>query len=482
MTEIAVQMVAVEELTPNPYNKRRAVSEARMKELADSVGVHGVLSPLIVRPHESGLEIVAGERRWKAARRAGLEAVPAIVRQLSDTEAREVCILENLQREDLNMIEEAESFQDLVGLGMAVHEIARKLGKEENFVYTRMNLLELDCDAREALIEGNITKNTALALLRMDEEYRAPALDRVAPERANGRAMPEAEALEVLREEFLEPAKRRRRWRELQRQVETEHPDARWLDYDEALEAAGWESGLAFASRAPEPALLDPEWRASHSGEVPTWGELAGRYGGTVQIGVRSGDGLEVALMVDSEPLISADRAAAVSEGRRSMFGPEPGERDEAQSEDEHREEQLRVQEARRRWAQQREACEAEVRALQESIMGGELPATRERALAAWCVEWLTEHFAGCFECLPGGPDAGPERVEWAAGRAGQDVARRGEEGGIAALGRLLAADLVGSMAEWHLEQEAVSDLQEWCVRLRLPRRLYPTLMGHHGD
>jgi ParB family chromosome partitioning protein len=164
--------VPIEEIAPNPAQPRRAFDEASLAELAESIRSKGVLSPLIVRPAPAGparYEIVAGERRWRAAQLAQLHALPVIVRELDDREVLEVAIVENIQRADLNPVEEARGYRQLIeAFGHTQEQLARVLGKSRSHIANQMRLLALPDEVLAMLAEGRLSAGHARALLTTD--------------------------------------------------------------------------------------------------------------------------------------------------------------------------------------------------------------------------------------------------------------------------------------------------------------------------
>ena len=165
----AVREVAIELIRPGAFQPRRHFSEDELAALAQSVREKGVLQPLLVRPIEgeaAAFELIAGERRWRAAQRAGLHQVPVVVRALSDVEALEVALIENLQREDLTVLEEAHAYRRLVDeFGRTQANIAEALGKSRSHVANMLRLLGLPEIVRRRLEEGALTAGHARALL-----------------------------------------------------------------------------------------------------------------------------------------------------------------------------------------------------------------------------------------------------------------------------------------------------------------------------
>lgn len=159
--------VRLSEIEPNRSQPRKNFDETAISALAESIRVHGILQPLLVRPLAfGGYQIVAGERRWRAARMLGLDEVPVIVRDFSDLETAQIALIENLQREDLNPVEEALGFQKLQDdFGMKQDEISKTVGRSRSAVANSLRLLKLPEEVKELLIDGSITAGHARALL-----------------------------------------------------------------------------------------------------------------------------------------------------------------------------------------------------------------------------------------------------------------------------------------------------------------------------
>lgn len=169
---VSTDTLAVNDIIPNKEQPRKTFDEAALQELADSIKQHGVLQPLLVRPLTTGgYQLVAGERRWRASRLAELKEVPVIIKELSDTEAMEIAIIENLQREDLNPIEEAEGLQALIDkCGFTQEEVATSVGKSRPAITNALRLLRLPGEVRQMTKDGNISAGHARALLAFDNE------------------------------------------------------------------------------------------------------------------------------------------------------------------------------------------------------------------------------------------------------------------------------------------------------------------------
>ena len=169
---VATNTLPISEIIPNKEQPRKTFDETALSELAESIKQHGVLQPLLVRPlTDGGYQLVAGERRWRASRMAGLREVPVVVKELTDTETMEIAIIENLQREDLNPIEEAEGLQALIDkCGFTQEEIAASVGKSRPAIANSLRLLRLPENVRDMTRNGSISAGHARALLALDSE------------------------------------------------------------------------------------------------------------------------------------------------------------------------------------------------------------------------------------------------------------------------------------------------------------------------
>ena len=199
--------IPLRDIHPNVLQPRKRFDEAGLAELAASIREKGVLQPIVVRRRSSGYEIVLGERRWRAAEAAGLESIPALVRDTSDREALEVALVENIQREDLNPIELATAYRGLIEVnGLGQEDLARRLGKDRATVANTLRLLSLPEDIQANLVDGSLSMGHARALLAAPSPARQRALrDRILQE---GLSVREVERL--AREERRTPPRARR--------------------------------------------------------------------------------------------------------------------------------------------------------------------------------------------------------------------------------------------------------------------------------
>ncbi len=161
--------VRIEEIATGSLQPRRSMNDAKLNELAASIKTHGVLLPILLRREGGRLEVVAGERRLRAARIAGLDSVPALVKELSSSQALEVALVENLQREDLNPIEQAEAYLRLQDeFGLTQEEVARRVGRDRSSVANALRLLKLPNQVQADLVEGVLSEGHARALLGLE--------------------------------------------------------------------------------------------------------------------------------------------------------------------------------------------------------------------------------------------------------------------------------------------------------------------------
>lgn len=208
---ISPNTVSIDEIVPNKEQPRKTFDEGSLSELSESIKQHGVLQPLLVRPlPEGGYQLVAGERRWRACRMAGLREVPVVIKELTDTETMEIAIIENLQREDLNPIEEAEGLQALIDkCGFTQEEVATSVGKSRPAIANSLRLLRLPPEVREMTKNGEISAGHARALLAFDNEAMIyEVANNIIAKKLTVR---DVERLSKMKEPSIVPVKRSRR-------------------------------------------------------------------------------------------------------------------------------------------------------------------------------------------------------------------------------------------------------------------------------
>lgn len=165
-----VQKISVDTIIPNRFQPRKNFDEESLNELANSIIQHGIIQPLVLRKLGNSYEIIAGERRYKAAVKIGLQEVPAIVMELDDTSSAEIALVENIQRKDLTAIEEAKSYEKILELGqMNQEELAKRIGRNQSTVSNKLRLLNLSEEAQQALLDNKISERHARSLLRLKD-------------------------------------------------------------------------------------------------------------------------------------------------------------------------------------------------------------------------------------------------------------------------------------------------------------------------
>ncbi len=194
------QLVEIEMINANPFQPRKTFSEEALAELSASIREYGILQPLIVRRREQGYELVAGERRLRASLLAGLSEVPVLIRDFDDKEMAELAMIENLQREDLHYLEEAEGYQALLQqFSLTQEELAKRMGKKQSTIANKLRILKLSAPVRTILAREGLTERHARALLKLeDDNLQQEVLELICQRGLNVRAS------EELIEEFLE--------------------------------------------------------------------------------------------------------------------------------------------------------------------------------------------------------------------------------------------------------------------------------------
>lgn len=183
-----IREIPVNDIAPNRKQPRQNFEAEKMEQLAESIAKHGVVQPIVVREIDRGYEIVAGERRWRAARMAGLKTVPAVVMDLDERQVMEIALVENLQREDLNPIEEAEAYKTLMEeFGLTQEEISTAVGKSRPAITNTLRLLSLCSEVQRLVRENLLSAGHARALVVLGERQQKEAAEKVLKEQLNVR-------------------------------------------------------------------------------------------------------------------------------------------------------------------------------------------------------------------------------------------------------------------------------------------------------
>ncbi len=206
-SEEAIEQIAIEECRPNPYQPRKTFEADAIEELKESILEYGIIQPLIARKSIKGYEIVVGERRLRAAKEAGLTEVPVIVQELTDERMMELALLENLQREDLNPIEEATAYSTLMReLNITQEELSRRLGKSRSHIANMVRLLSLPTNVIAYMNNGELTMGHGRALLGIKENANVePLVKRILAEKLNVRQVEK-----IIQEMHEKPLKRKK--------------------------------------------------------------------------------------------------------------------------------------------------------------------------------------------------------------------------------------------------------------------------------
>jgi ParB family chromosome partitioning protein len=167
----------IEEIIPNRSQPRKLFDESKIQELAESIKEKGILEPLIVRRTDQGYELIVGERRWRAAQKAGLKEVPVLVKEIEGREALEISLIENLQREDLNPMEAAEAFKYLIEeFNISQEDLSKRMGKDRTTITNTLRLLKLPLEVRNQLLQNRITSGHARAILSLEHKEKQKEL------------------------------------------------------------------------------------------------------------------------------------------------------------------------------------------------------------------------------------------------------------------------------------------------------------------
>jgi ParB family chromosome partitioning protein len=178
---VSLLMLEIERIQPNPLQPRAGFDSEKLEELAASIRQSGVIQPIVVRPASNGHEIIAGERRWRAAQKAGLKVIPSIIQDVSDHEMLELALVENVQRDDLSPIEEAQAYRLMVDQFHLSHsEIAKRVGRSRAAVTNTLRLLQLPSPIQQMVINGDLSMGHARALLPLGEKDQLKLAARIA--------------------------------------------------------------------------------------------------------------------------------------------------------------------------------------------------------------------------------------------------------------------------------------------------------------
>lgn len=176
--------IDVNDIKPNAHQPRKTFNEEKIQELTDSIETHGLIQPIMVRSAEKGYELVAGERRWRAARKAGLKRIPAIVRELDEQQNMFIAVIENMQREDLNAIEEAAALDEMIRkFGLTQEEVSKTVGKSRPYITNALRLLKLPGPVKEMVSDGTLSGGHARAIAGLKEEEKQIEAARLAVSR-----------------------------------------------------------------------------------------------------------------------------------------------------------------------------------------------------------------------------------------------------------------------------------------------------------
>ena len=174
---IQTRELLIDEISPNRFQPRKYFDDDKLEELVTSISENGILQPVVVQKSDTGYELVAGERRWRASKKAGLKKIPAMIREVSDTKALELAIIENIHRQDLNPIEEAEAYKRLAeDFSLTQEMIAEKVGKSRAAIANILRLLNLSRNIQENLISGKLSMGHARALLGLENNGQMHAM------------------------------------------------------------------------------------------------------------------------------------------------------------------------------------------------------------------------------------------------------------------------------------------------------------------
>lgn len=207
-----INEIAIKEIRPNPFQPRRVFDEDAMAELTQSIKQYGVIQPIVVRKTLKGYELVAGERRWRASQSAGLKTIPAVIRDYTDGEMTEIALIENLQRQNLNPIEEAQAYRSLMDkFGLTQEEVARKIGRSRSLIANTIRILNLPKSIQDYVSRGTLSMGQAKPILALEsEELQLEAAELIIEEDLSAR-----DAEELVRRLAARPRKPRQQQNEI---------------------------------------------------------------------------------------------------------------------------------------------------------------------------------------------------------------------------------------------------------------------------
>lgn len=181
-----VKNLSVEDIVPSPYQPRTVFDDEKIDELCQTIKTHGVIQPIVVRLRDGKYEIIAGERRFRAVKKLQLDTIPAIIRDFNDSQAASIALIENLQREGLTSIEEANAYQQLIEIHQLTQEsLAQRLGKSQSTIANKLRLLHLSQPVKDALMDRSITERHARALLPLTPELQEKLLHEIIEKELN---------------------------------------------------------------------------------------------------------------------------------------------------------------------------------------------------------------------------------------------------------------------------------------------------------
>jgi ParB family chromosome partitioning protein len=370
-------------------NPRNRIDAKSLQPLIDSMRSVGWFGAIMVRPvaGEAGrYQVLAGERRWRAAGAVGLEQIMCEVREMSDRDAIELAVIENRDREDLDVIEEAGGYQAMVGLGWSVKEIATRSGRAERSIYLLLDLCGLPEAVQEALRDKHISMNVAVQLGKItDEALRAEALQRIAKPRMQDHPLSEKQAMPLIQREYLEPQKRQVAWEKKMKSLLKEFgASVEIKSVAEAGEITGCYSGYEACHERPAAYELAVHAREMDAEMIPTWGDLAEKHGAR-KVVVPDGEG-EPVFYVERDPLVTAEQVLGEADPEACIF-PLQGSGRHAQSVAAEKSFEELAAEKRQDAAEQQARQEVLVRALHDGLLAPKLT-------LRWGVERRQESFA----------------------------------------------------------------------------------------